>query len=158
MARETPAVPSSSPPHSGSLVDWSLALDIVGGDAVLLAEVLDAFLVEAPRQCRAIELAVKSGDAAGLHLAAHTLKSSLRYLGAKDSQELAFQLEEAGRSGGGSRAYRGREAIPGAPPAGDKDAGFGPDVERLTIELARRLERIMVEAAAEWRRLRGVSR
>jgi len=140
MARETPAVPSSSPPNAASLVDWSLALDIVGGDAVLLADVLEAFLVEAPRQTRAIEKAIHSGDAAALHLAAHTLKSSLRYLGAKESQDLAFQLEQASRSG----------AIGGA--------GSGTDIEALSQELARRMEQIMVEASTEWRRLRGTTR
>jgi len=97
MASESPAVKTVSPDASASLVDWASALDIMGGDTELLAEVLEAFLVEAPRQSQAIDRAVKAGDAAALHLAAHTLKSSLRYLGAKETQALAFRLEQAGR-------------------------------------------------------------
>jgi HPt (histidine-containing phosphotransfer) domain-containing protein len=140
MARETPAVPISLPRDAASLVDWSVALDIVGGDAALLADVLEAFLVEAPRQSRAIEQAINAGDAAALHLAAHTLKSSLRYLGAKESQDLAYQLEQACRSGAVAKA------------------GAGTDIKALSKDLARRMEQIMVEATTEWRRLRGATR
>jgi HPt (histidine-containing phosphotransfer) domain-containing protein len=74
---------------------------------------------------------VKAGDAAALHLAAHTLKSSLRYLGAKETQALAFRLEQAGR---------------------------GNDIAEVAViaaELNRRMEHILSEAAIEWRRLRG---
>ena len=134
MASESPALQANSPGEPASLVDWALALDIVGGDAGVLSEVLEAFLVESPRQTQAIERAVQAGDAAALHLAAHTLKSSLRYLGAKESQELAFRLEQAGR------------------------ANAVAESRAIATELARRMERILVEAATEWRRLRGNSR
>lgn len=136
MANESPAIPTTGFVQAKSLVDWSLALDIVGGDSGLLAEVLEAFLVEAPRQSQAIDRAVKAGDASALHLAAHTLKSSLRYLGAKDSQDLASRLEQAGRMGAIAKM----------------------EVEPLAAELHRRMERILIEADAEWRRLRGGSR
>ncbi|MFM7070789.1 MAG: Hpt domain-containing protein [Planctomycetota bacterium] len=136
MASESPPIPSTEFAQATLLVDWSLALDIVGGDAGLLAEVLEAFLVEAPRQGQAIELAVKADDASALHLAAHTLKSSLRYLGAKDSQELASRLEQAGRTGAIAKM----------------------EVEPLAAEMKRRMELILLEAGTEWRRLRGGSR
>ncbi len=131
MASESPAVKTVSPDASASLVDWASALDIVGGDTGLLAEVLEAFLVEAPRQSQSIDHAVKAGDAASLHLAAHTLKSSLRYLGAKETQALAFRLEQAGR---------GNDLA---------------EVAVIAAELNRRMELILSEAATEWRRLRG---
>lgn len=133
MASESPAFKSVPQDSPSSLVDWASALDIVGGDPGLLAEVLEAFLVEAPLQREAIDHAVRSGDAAALHLAAHTLKSSLRYLGAKGTQELALRLEQAGR------------------------ANEVTEVAPIAEELRRRLNRVLAEAATEWRRLRGSS-
>ena len=79
------------------LVDWKVAEDVVGGDAELLLQVVDAFLQEAPQQMRALASAVAANDAPTVRRAAHTLKGSLRYFGVRSAFDLALQLEQAGQ-------------------------------------------------------------
>jgi HPt (histidine-containing phosphotransfer) domain-containing protein len=74
-------------------------LQTVAGDRDLLREVAEAFLEEAPRLLDELRTAVAADDAEGLQRAAHTLKSSLRYLGAAELFEQAFLLETCGREG-----------------------------------------------------------
>ncbi len=90
---------ASDDPNQQDLVNWSTALDVVGGDRQLLAEVIDAFLQEAPRQMEAIRQAVVAGDAPLLRRAAHTLKGSLRYFGCQAAFVRALNLELAGQQG-----------------------------------------------------------
>lgn len=75
------------------LVDWAVALESVGGDPELLLEVIEAFLIEGPQQLAAIHSSFQAGDAKTLHRAAHTLKGSMRYFGARRLFETALQLE-----------------------------------------------------------------
>jgi PAS domain S-box-containing protein len=78
-------------------LDWSVALETVGGDRHLLGEIVAAFLEEAPRLLNDLRTAATAGDTEGLHRAAHTLKASLRYLGAGELFDQAFVLETCGR-------------------------------------------------------------
>ena len=87
---------TNSGPAGGGLVNWATALDVVAGDRLLLVEVVDAFLQEAPQQMSAVEEAIRGRDAATLRRAAHTLKGSLRYFGAQAAYDLALALEMAG--------------------------------------------------------------
>ncbi len=82
-----------------SAVDWSVALETVGGDRSLLREIVDAFLQEAPQLLAQLQSAGEAGDGATLRQAAHTLKASLRYLGASQLADQAFVLETHGREG-----------------------------------------------------------
>lgn len=75
------------------LVDWDVALESVGGDPELLLEVIEAFLIEGPQQLAAIHASLQAGDAKTLHRAAHTLKGSMRYFGARQLFDTALQLE-----------------------------------------------------------------
>jgi len=75
-------------------VDWQAALAAVQGDRALLRSVVQAFLEEGPRLMAAIGQAIQAGDAAALRRAAHTLKSSLNYVGAIRASDQAFLLEQ----------------------------------------------------------------
>ncbi len=80
-------------------LNWSAMLDTVGGDRELLREIAAAVLEEAPRLLSELRTATIEGDADGLRRAAHTLKASLRYLGAADLAGQALALELCGREG-----------------------------------------------------------
>jgi PAS domain S-box-containing protein len=88
---------SAAVPAAG--IDWSAALATVGGDRELLREVIAAFLQEAPPLLADLRQAAASADGEGVRRAAHTLKSSLRYLGAEMLYERALTLETIGRGG-----------------------------------------------------------
>ena len=68
------------------------------GDPDIVAEVGGLFLKHSPGKVKAILEALETGDAKGLYLAAHSLKSSSAYIGAMRLSALAKDLEMMGRS------------------------------------------------------------
>jgi two-component system sensor histidine kinase/response regulator len=102
-------------------LDLAAMLQTVGGDRDLLREVAEAFLEEAPKLLDELRTATAEGDATSLARAAHTLKSSLRYLGAAELFEQAFVLETTGREG--------------RRPEADFVANFIARVEQMFVEL-----------------------
>ena len=80
-------------PDDQDPVNWSRALDVVQGDRELLRELAIAFLDECPRFCRDIRVSIDERDHALLHRASHTLKGSMRYFGAVDAFNYAYELE-----------------------------------------------------------------
>jgi HPt (histidine-containing phosphotransfer) domain-containing protein len=64
----------------------------VGGDQEFVAELIDEFMEDAPRQLRTLREAATAGDADAARRAAHTLKSNARTFGAG---ELALSCQEA---------------------------------------------------------------
>ncbi len=73
--------------------------DMVGEDAlVVLAEVIDSYLEDAPKLLQEISRATRQGDAVALHRAAHTLKSSSASLGAMTLSKFCKELEAMGRA------------------------------------------------------------
>jgi HPt (histidine-containing phosphotransfer) domain-containing protein len=68
------------------------------GDPDIVAEVGGLFIKHSPEKIDAIMLSVENGDAKGLHMAAHSLKSSSAYVGAMHLSALAKELEQMGRS------------------------------------------------------------
>ncbi|MHB0959020.1 MAG: Hpt domain-containing protein [Pirellulaceae bacterium] len=80
------------------MIDWSDALDRMGGDEGLLVEVIEAFQQETPQVMDDLRRAWKTHDASLLHRSAHTLKNSLLTLGATASSETAFALELLARN------------------------------------------------------------
>ena len=52
------------------------------GDPDIIAEVGGLFIKHSPEKVNAIMQSVENGDAKGLHMAAHSLKSSSAYVGA----------------------------------------------------------------------------
>ena len=77
--------------------DRAAALDRVGGDAVLLAEIAKLFLEEYPTQLAAIRAAVAAGNAPELERAAHSLKGSVANFAAPAVVEAARMLEQIAR-------------------------------------------------------------
>ncbi|MBI2826356.1 MAG: PAS domain S-box protein [Planctomycetia bacterium] len=123
-AAETPCAPPVAPVADGNRVDWSVAMDTVGGDRQLLQDIVSAFQEEAPRLLADLRRAVDAGDADGLRRAAHTLKGSLRYFGVSGLYDRAFELEARGRQG----------RLAGAAVEVDP---FAREVEQLLTQLAR---------------------
>jgi HPt (histidine-containing phosphotransfer) domain-containing protein len=68
------------------------------GDPDIVAEVGGLFIKHSPEKVNAIMQSAERGDAKGLHLAAHSLKSSSAYVGAMRLSALAKELELMGRS------------------------------------------------------------
>lgn len=82
------------------------ALERLGGDAELLANVARLFIAESEDYCRALELALALADAAGLQREAHTVKSILATFSCESGRLRAFELERLGAAGhfGGAAA------------------------------------------------------
>ena len=85
-----PEIPTTPPPAQ---IQWSDAMEAVNGDRDTLQSVVDAFLEEAPQLLDQMQRSMRQRDAVELQRASHTLKSSLRFFGAVDAAELAWQLE-----------------------------------------------------------------
>ncbi len=82
----------------GGLIDWERASESTGGDAELLAEVIEAFRQEAPVLLANIQQAIIDRDAELLHRASHTIKSAFYSLGALSTGDIACELEQAGEA------------------------------------------------------------
>jgi CheY-like chemotaxis protein len=80
-------------------IDWTHAKATVKGDLGLLKSIVQAFVDESPKLMEDIRQAVAAGQAKDLQIAAHTIKGSLRYFGARRAFDLAYKLEELGREG-----------------------------------------------------------
>jgi two-component system, sensor histidine kinase and response regulator len=81
------------------VIDWNAALDVVGGDAELLREILQAILQECPAQFLSLEQSVAAQDAVTARRAAHTILGNLRALQVEQAMEVAGQVEELARGG-----------------------------------------------------------
>jgi CheY-like chemotaxis protein/HPt (histidine-containing phosphotransfer) domain-containing protein len=79
--------------------DFSAALNYVGGDRELLDELFGIFVEDAPIRMKAIRHAIGSGEVTELTREAHTLKGSLKVIGATTAAGLAQGLEALGRDG-----------------------------------------------------------
>ncbi|MCA9874877.1 MAG: Hpt domain-containing protein [Anaerolineales bacterium] len=92
--------------HNSSLcpVDLSYARDIVGGDAALLQEIIDLFLLDYPYQLTALQQAVADQEPADVQAKAHRLKCSFGNIGGWEAYKLAYELELMGMQGNLSNA------------------------------------------------------
>lgn len=72
--------------------------DSVGGDAEFLAELVDEFVADAPRQIASLRAAVSTGDAVVARRVAHTLKGTSRTFGAAALAALCQEAETAAGS------------------------------------------------------------
>jgi signal transduction histidine kinase/DNA-binding response OmpR family regulator/HPt (histidine-containing phosphotransfer) domain-containing protein len=98
--------PDDAIPQPGGLEAASLdsaALErlreTVGGDAAVLAELIDSFLEDAPRLLADLRRSLDAGDAAGVRLAAHSLKSNGAEFGAHAFSDTCKQLETLAKAG-----------------------------------------------------------
>ena len=90
--------------RSGPLVNKAEVLESLRGDAELLCEVIDLFLLDAGPGLERIAEAVTRGDSAALEAAAHSLKGSLSIFGAGEAVETVQALETMGSQGDLTRA------------------------------------------------------
>ena len=79
--------------------DAMLTLDRLEGDEELLAEVVEIFLEEAPRQLAGLRQAIDNRDAAKAAEIAHSLKGELAYFGILEVSGRARRLEDMARAG-----------------------------------------------------------
>lgn len=70
-----------------------------GGDPAFLAELIDAFLDDAPAQLEAIRGAAAAGETDAIVRPAHTLKSSAATFGAMALADRCRELEAGARAG-----------------------------------------------------------
>ncbi|NUQ66391.1 MAG: Hpt domain-containing protein [Pirellulales bacterium] len=79
--------------------DFDEALEAVGGDRETLKLLMEAAMEECPLRMRSIHEALAGGNGKSLHLAAHTLKGSLRYFGDSPAFRHALSLECLAKEG-----------------------------------------------------------
>ncbi len=105
-----PPVDASTPPHADRppCLDWTHARKATGHDEELLRDVISAYLEEYPRLLAELDEVLRSDNAAVACRLFHTLKGSLRTLGASLAPR-ARQLEEAARQ---SRLDEVRSQLP----------------------------------------------
>lgn len=88
-------------------------LESTGGDRTFLAELIETYLDDAPRQIAALRRGVEAGSAEDVTRAAHALKGASASLGATGLFERSRALESearAGRLDGAAEAVSGIEA------------------------------------------------
>jgi HPt (histidine-containing phosphotransfer) domain-containing protein len=90
------------PPRARPAVDmdWTVALQNVGGDHDLLRSVAIAALDEWPLFIDQLRTSIANHDQATLHRIAHTFKGAFRTLGAEEAYTLADRLESAANTDG----------------------------------------------------------
>jgi HPt (histidine-containing phosphotransfer) domain-containing protein len=87
-------LPISTTPDQAIDLRALASLKAIGGDDPdFLREMIDLFLEQAPRHLEVIRLALDAGDASAIAKAAHHVKSSAFYLGARRLSELCAQAE-----------------------------------------------------------------
>ena len=93
-----PASLRATPPAAQSF-DRAAALERLGGDEDLFAEVAGLFCSDGPPLLGEIRSAVAVGDAAGVKRAAHGLKGAAGYVGGTAAAQAARRLEVIGTEG-----------------------------------------------------------
>ena len=100
VASSTAAVESESTTAlAPSAFDYDRALENVGGGQALLAEMIDLFELECPRQMAAIESAYAAQDTELLMRSAHTMKSTVGLFAADTASRSAKAIESMARAG-----------------------------------------------------------
>jgi len=80
-------------------------LDRLMGDEELANEIFGEFLEDVPRKFIALKEAVGKGDAPSVQIEAHTLKGASANVGALALQDIAYQIELAGKEGDMGKAF-----------------------------------------------------
>lgn len=86
-------------PSADLVFDRQWVLEQIGGDADLLHEIIDVFLVDCPDIRQQITAALHTGELKSLHAAAHCAKSAVGNFGAPAAVSAAIALEDAAKSG-----------------------------------------------------------
>jgi CheY-like chemotaxis protein len=91
--------PGGEGQHSLDPAALERLIDIVEGEDELLVELIDTFLEESPASINHLRQAITRGDATGVRLLAHALKSGSHDFGAEELAALCQALEDMGRDG-----------------------------------------------------------
>jgi HPt (histidine-containing phosphotransfer) domain-containing protein len=86
-----------APQRESAAWNAMLTLNRLEGDEDLLAEVVEIFLDEAPRQLAALRMAIEGQSAESGAEIAHSLKGELSYFGNTEVSERARRLEDLAR-------------------------------------------------------------
>jgi HPt (histidine-containing phosphotransfer) domain-containing protein len=86
-------------------------VDLLGGDAEAMAEIVDACLEEGPQRLGELKQGATAGDAVLVGRAAHTLKANAAMFGAARLELLCRELEARARAGDLAGASQQVEAI-----------------------------------------------
>ena len=100
LSRSKKVHPEKEPadiPSANKVFDKSGFLNRLLGDKTLAAEILDGFLSNVPSQVRELRKAVDIGDAQTIRQKAHSLKGASANIGAMALEEIALQVELAGK-------------------------------------------------------------
>ena len=95
-------------------------LQMVGGDADFVDELVDTFLADVPQQLAELRAAVAAGTAADAVRPAHTLKGTAASIGARAVEATSRSIEEE-RPGGQHGRSRGTGRGTGARARGPRD-------------------------------------
>ena len=101
---DAPVLRSAAAPEAG--FDFTAALNYVGGDRELLDELLGIFVEDAPVRMEAMRKTIAAGEPAELTREAHTIKGSLKAIGATTAAGLAQGIEAFARDGNISEAAK----------------------------------------------------
>jgi PAS domain S-box-containing protein len=115
----------------GDDIDWTAALEYVGGDRKMLRDLVAIFLDEYPRWLDELRQAIRARDLPVVRRVAHNFKGSMRLLGARPVQEAAFVLDLEARDGNLAGAEQAAAALEASieclkPALVRADAQFGP--------------------------------
>jgi two-component system, sensor histidine kinase and response regulator len=97
MRAPEPSAPSAV--LTGGHVDFERLKEFVGGDAELLAEVVQIFLDDAPVNLESAARGISDANSGAVETSAHRLKGSLSTMGAEAAAETADLLETLARGG-----------------------------------------------------------
>jgi PAS domain S-box-containing protein len=86
-------------PLAEDIFDLSEAMSVVDGDRELFEEVVNLFLEDAVDKIAKLREGVVRSDASAVAQAAHTLKGSVGYFGAKRTFDAVYRLELIGKNG-----------------------------------------------------------
>jgi len=92
---------STTPEHAIDPEALNQLSALGGDDPRFLEEMIVLFLEQAPQHLQALRSALSAGDLASIAKAAHQLKSSSFYLGARRFSELCARTEAQARAGNG---------------------------------------------------------
>ncbi len=98
-AAEVPGDKVKEKTQDRTVFDSAAFLNRLGGDKDLVKEILEIFRDDVPCQISALKSALEQGDADLIHRQAHTLKGASANISASALQDVAFQLETAGKDG-----------------------------------------------------------
>jgi two-component system sensor histidine kinase/response regulator len=96
-AASTPETPAA--PEEHDILDRKTLWERVAGDADLLREIIEIFLVDCPERLMELREALTHQDCAALERAAHRLKGALGNISANNAVAAARRVETAARAG-----------------------------------------------------------